>query len=205
MVRIRPGIRPLFSLTAVAVLAWLAALAAAADWWDPSARGPAPGGPGAPSYASGQPPHGGPRLSAPPPGNRGGTPGSGSETRSGGNRLAAHRVYAATSADGIAWTQTRLAGPFDLATAPNANGLFLGDYMGLAGAGGDFLALFVRTTGDAANRNDVFFARAAAGAGAQQAKAAPVAPAFTVDAAWAERVDAAIGRALAARGRAPPP
>lgn len=113
--------------------------------------------------------------------------------------------WLARSADGIAWTQTRLAGPFDLATAPNANGLFLGDYMGLAGAGSDFLALFVRTTGDAANRNDVFFARAAAGAGAQQAKAAPVAPAFTVDAAWAARVDAAIGRALAARGRAPPP
>ncbi|MBX3716920.1 MAG: exo-alpha-sialidase [Burkholderiales bacterium] len=113
--------------------------------------------------------------------------------------------WLARSADGVAWAESRLAGPFDLATAPNANGLFLGDYMGLAGAGGEFLSLYVRTTGDAANRNDVFFARAGAGAGAQQAKAAPVAPAYTVDAAWAARVDAAIGRVLAARGRTPPP
>jgi len=113
--------------------------------------------------------------------------------------------WLARSADGTNWTDTRLAGPFDLSTAPNANGLFLGDYMGLAGAGGDFLSLYVRTTGEPANRNDVFFTRAAAGAGAAQAKAAPVAPAYTVDAAWAARVDAAIGRALAARGRAAPP
>jgi hypothetical protein len=113
--------------------------------------------------------------------------------------------WLARSADGTAWTETRLAGPFDLATAPNANGLFLGDYMGLAGAGGEFLSLYVRTTGDPANRSDVLFARAAPGAGAAQAKAAPVAPAFTVDAAWAARVDAAIGRALAARGREAPP
>ena len=72
--------------------------------------------------------------------------------------------WLARSTDGVTWTETRLAGPFDLASAPNANGLFLGDYMGLAGSGADFLSLFVRTTGDLANRTDVFLARAAAAA-----------------------------------------
>jgi hypothetical protein len=126
--------------------------------------------------------------------------------------------FLARSADGVTWTETRLAGPFDLASAPNAGGLFLGDYMGLAGAGSSFLSLHVRTTGDAANRNDVFFARAAPGALATvmgkavpaegawpRAWAAEGARAFEVDAAWAARVDAAIGRALAARGRTAPP
>ncbi|MDH5266028.1 MAG: glycoside hydrolase, partial [Betaproteobacteria bacterium] len=75
--------------------------------------------------------------------------------------------FLARSTDGgTTWTETRLAGPFDLATAPNANGLFLGDYMGLAGSGTAFLSLFVRTTGSADNRNDVYFVRAAAGSAA---------------------------------------
>jgi len=126
--------------------------------------------------------------------------------------------FLARSTDGVTWTETRLAGPFDLATAPNANGLFLGDYMGLAGAGSAFLSLYVRTTGDLANRNDVFLARAAPGAAATvQGKAvgaegawprawvAEAAAHFEVDAAWARQVDAAIGRALAARGRPAPP
>lgn len=126
--------------------------------------------------------------------------------------------FLARSADGIAWTETRLAGPFDLATAPNAGGLFLGDYMGLAGSGSAFLSLFVRTTGDLANRNDVFLARAAPGAAATvQGKAvgaegawprawvAQAAAPFEVDAAWAARVDDAVARALAARRRSVPP
>lgn len=125
--------------------------------------------------------------------------------------------WLARSTDGATWTETRLAGPFDLSTAPNANGLFLGDYMGLAGSGAAFLSLFVRTTGDLANRNDVFFVRATAGSAATlQGKA--VAPAgawpspwfakaaepFAVDAAWGARVDDAIRRVLAARGRSAP-
>ncbi len=126
--------------------------------------------------------------------------------------------FLARSADGATWTETRLAGPFDLALAPNAGGLFLGDYMALSGAGTAFLSLYVRTTGDAANRNDVFLARAAPGAAATvQGKAvsaegawpgawaAQAAAPFAVDAAWAARVDAAISRALAQRGRAAPP
>ncbi len=90
--------------------------------------------------------------------------------------------------------------------------------MGLAGGGTAFLSLFVRTTGDLANRNDVFFVRAAAGSAATaQGKDVPAAGAwpsrwvaqaagpYEVDAAWGAKVDAAIDRALAARGRARPP
>jgi hypothetical protein len=125
--------------------------------------------------------------------------------------------WLARSTDGVTWTETRLAGPFDLATAPNAGGFFLGDYMGLAGSGQAFLSLFVRTTGDLANRNDVYFVRAAAGAAATaQGKAVPTQGAwpgrweskaagpYAVDAAWGARMDAAIGRTLAARGRPAP-
>ncbi|MGE0355732.1 MAG: sialidase family protein [Burkholderiales bacterium] len=122
--------------------------------------------------------------------------------------------WLARSADGTTWSETRLAGPFDLAFAPDANGLFLGDYMGLAGRAGEFLSLHVRTTGNLANRNDVFFARAGAGAAAQGKDApapgawparwtAKAAEPFAVDAAWAARVDAAIRRRLESRGRPP--
>jgi hypothetical protein len=50
-----------------------------------------------------------------------------------------------TSQDGQRWTETRLAGPFDISTAPDSDGLFLGDYEGLAHAGSSFLPLFVMT------------------------------------------------------------
>jgi hypothetical protein len=123
--------------------------------------------------------------------------------------------WLARSADGVTWSETRLAGPFDLAGAPNAGGLFLGDYMGLAGSGTAFQSLFVRTTGNPANRTDVFFVRSPAAVAAAKAVpdrgaragrwvAQPAAP-FEVDAAWAARVGAAIGRALEARGRVAPP
>lgn len=127
--------------------------------------------------------------------------------------------FLARSTDGGAtWQETRLAEPFDLDMAPNANGLFLGDYMGLAGSGGAFHALFVRTTGDPANRNDVFHARvpgsAAAVALAKGAvegvawsepwAAQPAAP-FAVDAGWRARTGEAIDAALRRRGRPVPP
>ena len=90
--------------------------------------------------------------------------------------------------------------------------------MGLAGSGTAFLSLFVRTTGNIENRNDVYFVRAAAGSAATaQGKEVPAAGAwaarwtaqaagpFVVDRAWDAKVDAAIGRALEARGRTRPP
>jgi hypothetical protein len=58
------------------------------------------------------------------------------------------------------WSETHVAGPFDIETAPVARGYFLGDYMGLTTVGSDFnafLPFFVQTnTGSIANRTDVF-------------------------------------------------
>ena len=65
-----------------------------------------------------------------------------------------------SSDGGATWRETHVDGPFNLLTAPVVNGaLFLGDYMGLASTGTAFLALYARTTGDLANRTDVFLAR----------------------------------------------
>ena len=70
-------------------------------------------------------------------------------------------LWLAVSRDGTAWRETRLAGNFDFLDAPNANGLFVGDYQGLSGSGSTFVALYTRTnTGDLANRTDVFADRA---------------------------------------------
>lgn len=72
--------------------------------------------------------------------------------------------WLARSVDGVSWTETRVAGPFDLATAPQAGGAyFLGDYMGLVSSGTTFLPFYTRTTGALDNRTDVFIARIAAG------------------------------------------
>jgi hypothetical protein len=56
------------------------------------------------------------------------------------------------------WTsETHVAGPFDMETAPDANGLFVGDYEGLARAGNSFVAFFAMANdGNLANRTDVF-------------------------------------------------
>ena len=45
---------------------------------------------------------------------------------------------------------------FDLRTAPNARGFFVGDYTGLAAAGNRFKVLFSQTTGESENPTDVF-------------------------------------------------
>ena len=45
---------------------------------------------------------------------------------------------------------------FDLRTAPDARGFFLGDYEGLAAAGNRFEVLFSKTTGDPGNPTDLF-------------------------------------------------
>jgi hypothetical protein len=51
-------------------------------------------------------------------------------------------------------------GPFDLALAPFARGLFLGDYMGLVVRGQDFLPFFVQTNNAGiVDRQDVYFRR----------------------------------------------
>jgi hypothetical protein len=89
--------------------------------------------------------------------------------------------WLARSVDGVQWSEARVDGPFDLASAPLVDGaVFLGDYMGLAGAGAAFVAFYARTTGDAANRTDIVARRLAttAEAGiAPDAKRAPALPA----------------------------
>jgi len=58
--------------------------------------------------------------------------------------------------DGVTWRESRIAATFDYATAPNARGLFLGDYMGLVSSGTTFIPVYATTTGDLMNRTDVF-------------------------------------------------
>jgi len=69
--------------------------------------------------------------------------------------------WVAQSSDGAVWRWDRVSPPFNLGIAPNASGLFVGDYQGLGNSGSLFVPLFVRgNTGDTANRTDVFSAPA---------------------------------------------
>ena len=89
----------------------------------------------------------------------------------------------ARSTDLQTWTEVRLTPTFDLATAPQAGGYFLGDYFGLAASGNVFVPVYVRTTGSSTNRTDVYlqFARsiataAATGVATRQASARTAPP-----------------------------
>ena len=53
--------------------------------------------------------------------------------------------------------EVHLAGPFDMLTAPNAGGFFVGDYEGIGIAGTTFRPFFVAAnSGNTSNRTDVF-------------------------------------------------
>lgn len=55
------------------------------------------------------------------------------------------------------WSETHVAGSFDMETAPFAQGFFVGDYEGLASVGNAFLPFFIQTnSGNTANRTDAF-------------------------------------------------
>jgi len=55
------------------------------------------------------------------------------------------------------FSERQIAAPFDLLSAPNAGGFFVGDYEGLAAGPGGFRAVFVATnSGQPANKTDVF-------------------------------------------------
>jgi hypothetical protein len=119
-------------------------------------------------------------------------------------------VWLTTSRDGVTWSERHVAGAFDFGTAPIAEGgLFVGDYQGIASAGNDFAAIFVKTNPDPANRTDVF-ASVFRGAGAAAAKATyrarsgAVAP---MTSEWRARIDASVRKTLRQRwiGLAPPP
>lgn len=94
-------------------------------------------------------------------------------------------LWLTQSGDGATWQEIHVDGPFDLMAAPNARGLFLGDYMGLASAGTTFVPFYARTNGEpAGNATDVFAARAAPIASSAVSRvpraAGPAAPAATV-------------------------
>jgi hypothetical protein len=110
------------------------------------------------------------------------------------------------SADGRTWSERRVAGPFDLAQAPVANGLFLGDYQALASIGSVFVPFFVQTnTASPGNRTDVFvfFVPDDAGTLHVEAQGDRVTARESDAIEWtpelAERVRATVRRAIAAR------
>lgn len=68
--------------------------------------------------------------------------------------------FLARSRDGgRTWDETRVAGPFDMLTAPFARGFFVGDYEALGTTGESLLPFFVQAnSGNLQNRTDVFAA-----------------------------------------------
>jgi hypothetical protein len=81
--------------------------------------------------------------------------------------------WLASSSDGQAWDETAVWNPFDMARAPNARGLFLGDYMGLVPDGARFLPLLTLSSTDLANRTDVYLLPVLPGGPAVVAATAP--------------------------------
>jgi hypothetical protein len=77
--------------------------------------------------------------------------------------------WATTARDGNAtFSPRRRLTPqsFDMRTAPDANGFFVGDYEGLTNTGNNFLPVFVTANnGNLANRTDVFSSSFQANAG----------------------------------------
>ena len=66
-------------------------------------------------------------------------------------------LWLAQSGDGVTWRESHVTGPFDLSIAPDAEGLFLGDYHGLTSIGATIVPFYVRTNnGNPGNRTDVF-------------------------------------------------
>ncbi|MGZ9074893.1 MAG: sialidase family protein [Burkholderiaceae bacterium] len=113
----------------------------------------------------------------------------------------------ARSADGVTWQENRLTTTFDLATAPFARGLFIGDYQALTSANNVFVPVFVRTnSGNIANRTDVFalpmrslpLAAAATNGLARTFRAAPVGVSEP-NAVFRQRVHEALVRAMEQR------
>jgi hypothetical protein len=66
--------------------------------------------------------------------------------------------WLALSSDGVTWNETRVAGPFNYATASFVGGLFLGDYMSLVTRGDQFIPFFGITSGGTVNRSDIAIA-----------------------------------------------
>jgi len=95
-----------------------------------------------------------------------------------------------TSSDGVVFRETHLSGSFDLRLAPNAQGLFLGDYEALTATATAFMPFYVQTDARTAVASDAFIsfppataAGAAAGAVAHfEARPAPAGTSLTPEA-----------------------
>ncbi|HET7650489.1 MAG TPA: sialidase family protein [Gammaproteobacteria bacterium] len=62
-----------------------------------------------------------------------------------------------SSDDGVHWSEQHISGPFDLDLAPNAEGLFIGDYQSLGVIGNAFVPFYVQTNNEGtSNRNDTY-------------------------------------------------
>lgn len=121
--------------------------------------------------------------------------------------------WLARSRSGAVWSESHVAGPFDLDSAPNTgSGLFLGDYQALVATGELLIPFFVATNnGDPLNRTDVFAAPAVSllGTLAPLSVTTPVSPlsrqlsaraaGVIQDDAWRHRIDANIVRVMEAR------
>ncbi|HEX4885198.1 MAG TPA: sialidase family protein [Casimicrobiaceae bacterium] len=113
--------------------------------------------------------------------------------------------WLAQSADGTNWTERRITGPFDLRAAPNANGLFIGDYMGLAARGNAFVSFYSATNADPNNRTDVHVAvvepegQGQAKSDATGAYRAAITGPGSVDDAFAAKIDNAVRAAMQRR------
>jgi hypothetical protein len=64
-------------------------------------------------------------------------------------------VWLLTTRDGTSWAEAHVAGPFDMAFAPEAGALFVGDYQALLGQGNAFLPVVAVANADTANRTEV--------------------------------------------------
>jgi hypothetical protein len=92
-----------------------------------------------------------------------------------------------------------MAGNFDLLNAPNAGGLFVGDYQGLAGVTSTFVALYVRVNnGDTTNRTDTFADRVDSNVALAATMAMPRNALKEQVPAWTAPAQARVGEHLAA-------
>ena len=63
-----------------------------------------------------------------------------------------------SSNDGVNWSEQHITGSFDMQIAPDAEGLFVGDYQALGKVGSVFVPFFVQTNQeDLANRTDAYY------------------------------------------------
>jgi len=113
--------------------------------------------------------------------------------------------WLARSSNGNTWTETRIAGPFDLAvapftTSPAPGGYFLGDYQALLSVGNVFTPMFMQTTADVSNRTDVFYApQVSATTAVAKEYRAPSTTAVAPSPEFRQRVSAHLANALRAR------